>query len=168
MTRIASIVAVIFAVYIGHPAHGEDFALGSLRISTPWVRATPSGATVGGGYLTITNTGNVPDRLVGGLSENSARFEIHEMSMDNGVMKMRLLADGVEIKPGQKVEFSPGSYHVMFVGLKKPFEQGQKVHAILKFEKAGNLAVNFTVEPIGAHTGSGSAMPSGTRMQHDR
>jgi periplasmic copper chaperone A len=169
MTRIASIVAAIFAVCVGNPAHGEDFALGSLRISTPWVRATPSGATVGGGYLTITNTGNAPDRLVGGLSDSSARFEIHEMSMDNSVMmKMRLLADGVEIKPGQTVEFSPGSYHVMFVGLKKPFEQGQKVHAILKFEKAGNVAVNFTVEPIGAHTGSGSAMPGGVQMQHGR
>jgi copper(I)-binding protein len=168
MTRIALVVAVIFAVCIGKPAQAEDFTAGSLKISAPWVRATPHGATVGGGYLTITNTGSTPDRLVSGTSDISARFEIHKMSMDNGVMKMRPVPNGVEIKPGQTVEINPGGYHVMFIGLKKPLEQGQQIQAMLKFEKAGNVAINFTVEPIGARAGSGSAMPGGMQMQHGR
>lgn len=160
------VFALALVLLIAKPAQAEDFTVGSLKISSPWARATPNGASVGGGYMTITNTGNAPDRLVGGSSDASARFEIHNMSMDNGVMKMRPVESGIEIKPGQTVEFSPGGYHVMFVGLKRPFEEGQRVTAALKFEKAGNVAVNFTVEPIGARAGSGSAMPGGMQMQH--
>jgi len=114
--------------------------------------------------MTITNTGNVPDRLLGGSSDASSHFEIHAMSMENGVMKMRPLEKGLEIKPGQTVEFKPGGYHVMFVGLKAPFEEGQHVMATLEFEKAGNIAVDFAVRGIGAQTGASSVkMP----MQHD-
>ena len=158
MTRIALIALCTLATCIGHAAQAEDFSVGSLKISAPWARATPKGATVGGGYMTITNTGTTSDRLVNGSSELSAQFEIHTMSMDNGVMKMRPVAGGVEIKPGQTVQFNPGGYHVMFVGLKKPFEQGQQVPAQLQFEKAGKVAVKFNVESIGAH--------SGGQMQH--
>ena len=168
MTRTTFIVPFIAASCFWNTAQAEDFVVGSLKISTPWVRATPKGAAVGGGYMTITNTGSSSDRLIGGSSDVATRFEVHEMSMDNGVMKMRQVANGIEIKPGQTVEFSPGGYHVMFVGLKQPFEQGQHVSARLQFEKAGNVTVNFTVEPIGTHTGSGSAMPDGMRMQHGR
>ena len=166
MTRIILIAPFICAICLGSAAQAEDFVAGNLKISTPWVRATPKSAAVGGGYMTITNTGSSSDRLLGGSSDISARFEIHEMSMDNGVMKMRPVANGVEIRPGQTVDFSPGGYHVMFVGIKKPFEQGQHILARLQFEKAGYVAVNFTVEPIGARAGGGAAMPDGTRMQH--
>lgn len=158
MTRIALIVLGALFMCIGQGVRAEDFSVGSLKISAPWARATPKGATVGGGYMTITNTGTTPDRLVSGSSELSAQFEVHTMSMDNGVMKMRPVTGGVEIKPGQTVQFNPGSYHVMFVGLKKPFEQGQQVPAVLQFEKAGKVAVKFNVESIGAQ--------SGGQMQH--
>src|SRR5215475_7324482 len=148
-------VAVLFGVWAGS-ADAEDITVGALKISGPWARATPKGAPVGGAYMTITNTGNVSDRLVGGSSDVSNHFEIHEMSMDNGVMKMRPLEKGLEIKPGQTVEFKPGGYHFMFVGLKKPFEEGQHVKATLAFEKAGNVAVDFAVRGIGAQTGTSS------------
>ena len=166
MTRITLVALGIFAICIGQTAQAEDFSVGSLKISAPWVRATPNSATVGGGYMTITNTGATSDRLVGGSSDLSARFEIHTMSMDNNVMKMRPVANGVEIKPGQSVEFSPGGYHLMFVGLKKPFEQGQQVPALLQFEKAGKVAVQFMVESVGAHSGGNSAAPGSGQMQH--
>jgi hypothetical protein len=163
MIRIFLIaVALLFGCWAGS-AHAEDVTVGNLKISTPWARATPKGASVGGAYLTITNTGNVPDRLVGGLSDVSSHFEIHEMSMENGVMKMRLLGKGLEIKPGQTVEFKPGGYHVMFVGLKAPFEEGQHVKATLEFEKAGNIAVDFAVRGMGAQTGASSDK---MQMQH--
>jgi len=148
-------VAVLFTCWAGS-AGAEDATVGAIRISGPWARATPKGAPVGGAYMTITNTGNVSDRLVGGSSDVSNHFEIHEMSMDNGVMKMRPLEKGLEIKPGQTVEFKPGGYHFMFVGLKKPFEEGQHVKATLAFEKAGNVGVDFAVRGVGAQTGASS------------
>jgi periplasmic copper chaperone A len=163
MIRIFLIaVALLFGCWASS-AHAEDVTAGNLKISTPWARATPKGASVGGAYMTITNTGNVPDRLLGGSSDASSHFELHEMSMENGVMKMRPLGKGLEIKPGQTVEFKPGGYHAMFVGLKAPFEEGQHVKATLEFEKAGNIAVDFAVRGIGAQTGASSGK---MQMQH--
>lgn len=127
----------------------HEYKAGSLEIKHPWSRATPKGATIAGGYLKIINTGTTPDRLVGGSTEVAGKFEIHEMSMDNGVMKMRMLANGIEIKPGQTVEFKPGSYHLMFVGIKEPLEKGKRVKGTLEFEKAGKVDVEYAVEAIG-------------------
>jgi copper(I)-binding protein len=131
-------------------AFAQDYKAGPITVTQPWSRATPKGATVGGGYLKITNTGTAPDRLVGGSTDAAKRFEVHEMSMDGGVMKMRALPNGVEIAPGATVEFKPGGYHVMFVDLAKPLAKGGTVKAQLIFEKAGKLDVEFTVEAIGA------------------
>ena len=153
MTRFAFIAAL--AVFTAGPVQAQDIIAGNLKISTPWARATPKGASVGGGYMTIANSGNAGDRLVGGTSDVSNRLEIHTMSVEGGVMKMRPVA-GVDIKAGQTVEFKPGGYHVMFVGLKQPLEQGQHVKTTLRFEKAGDVAVDFTVKGIGAQDGGSS------------
>jgi copper(I)-binding protein len=131
-------------------ASAHDYKAGPLEIKHPWSRATPKGATVAGGYLSIVNTGSAPDRLVGGSVEGAGKFEVHEMSMDGGVMKMRPLPKGLEIKPGQTVELKPGSFHLMFIGLKQPFEQGKRVKGTLEFEKAGKVDVEYAVEAIGA------------------
>ena len=168
MIRTAFIVATVLAAAVALPAQADDVTAGSLKISAPWTRATPKGASVGGGYLKITNTGTTPDRLVGGSSDVASRFEVHEMSMDNGVMKMRPVGGGIEIKPGQTVELKPGGYHVMFAGLKKQIAQGEAVKATLQFEKAGKVEVTFAVEGIGAQTGGGdrSTPGGGVKMQH--
>ena len=134
-----------------------DYAAGSLKIDHPWTRATPKGAAVAGGYLKITNTGAAPDRLVGGTFASAGRFEIHEMKTENGVMTMRGIPGGLEIKPGQTVEFKPGGYHVMFMDLKTPLQQGRSVKGTLVFEKAGTVEVEYAVEAMGgsapAHRG---------------
>src|SRR5665647_733777 len=162
MTRLSLIVAAVLSVSLAVPALADDVTIGSLKISAPWTRATPKGAAVGGGYMTITNTGSTPDRLIGGATEIASRFEVHEMSMDNGVMKMRELAQGLEIKPGEKVEFKPGSYHVMFMGLKRQLTQGQHFKATLQFEKAGKVEVDFAIEGLGAQSpGAGGGHSSG-------
>jgi copper(I)-binding protein len=163
MTRISLILAAVLAAALTMSAQAQDITAGTLKISAPWTRATPKGASVGGGYLTITNTGTAPDRLVSGTSDVSSRFEIHEMSMDNGVMKMRSMPKGLEIKPGETVTFRPGGYHVMFMGLKQPFEQGKRVKATLEFEKAGKVELDFAVEGVGAQTGGSH---SGMQMKH--
>src|ERR1700681_1898588 len=153
MIRKAFTVAAFLAAWADVPAQAEDVTVGSLKISTAWARATPKGASIGGGYMKITNSGAAPDRLVGGSTDAANRFEVHEMSMDNGVMKMRPVSTGLEIKPGQTVELKPGGYHVMFVGLKQQLKQGDHFNAQLMFEKAGKVDVDFAVEGIGAKIG---------------
>jgi periplasmic copper chaperone A len=130
-------------------ASAHDYQLGPLKIDHPWSRATPKGASVAGGYMKITNAGTTPDRLTGGATAAAKRFEIHEMSMDGGVMKMRELRDGLEIPPGATVELKPGSYHVMMMNLSKPFTKGDRVKASLTFEKAGKVDIEFAVEAVG-------------------
>lgn len=141
---IAVLLALVPAVALGH-----DYKAGDLAIDHPWSRATPQGAQVAGGYLKITNGGQATDRLVGGSADVATRIEVHEMSMDQGVMKMRELKTGLEVKPGASVELKPGGLHLMFMGLKRPFAKGERVKATLQFEKAGKVDVEFTVEAIG-------------------
>jgi copper(I)-binding protein len=150
------------------PVFAHEFTVGSLKIGHPWVRATPKGASVGGGYLKITNTGTQPDRLVSGSSDAAAKFEIHEMSMDGGVMKMRMMPNGIVVKPGETVELKPGGLHVMFVNLKKPFVEGERIKGTLVFEKAGKVDVEYVVDKIAAQTsghGGHSGAPMGN-MKH--
>ena len=144
----------------------HEYKAGSIEIKHPWARATPKGSEVAGGYITLINTGSEPDRLIGGSNAFAGKFEIHEMSMDGGVMKMRMLPKGLEIKPGQTVEFKPGSYHLMFVGLKQPFEKGKRVKGTLQFEKAGTVEVEYAVEAIGGTPGKDHDMGSMDHKGH--
>ncbi|MDB5598284.1 MAG: hypothetical protein JWN71_328 [Xanthobacteraceae bacterium] len=143
------VVAALMSLGCGG-ALAADYTLGDLKIVQPWVRETPKGAKVGGGYLTITNTGSTPDRLIGGATPAAGRFEIHVMSMDNGVMKMRQMENGIEIKPGETVELKPGGLHLMMMDLKQPFAKGGEIKGTLRFEKAGSVDVVFPVQGMGA------------------
>lgn len=131
-------------------AHEASYKVGALVIKAPWVRATPKGAAVAGGYMTITNNGKEADRLIGGTFPSAARLEVHEMSTEGGVMKMRMLPDGLELKPGETVELEPGGLHVMFTGLKSQVQTGAPVKGTLVFEKAGKVEVEYQVAPVGA------------------
>ena len=146
------LLAAAFALVVSS-ASAHEYKAGSIEIKHPWARATPKGATVAGGYMRIINTGTAPDRLVGGSTVAAGKFEIHESAMDGGVMKMRPLPNGVEIKPGETVEFKPGSNHLMFVGLKAPIEKGKRVKGTLQFEKAGTVEIEYAVEAIGSAPG---------------
>ena len=143
------LLAAAFAL-LASAASAHEYKAGSIEIKHPWARATPKGSEVAGGYMKLINTGTEPDWLIGGTNASAGKFEIHEMSMDGGVMKMRLLPNGIEIKPGQTVELKPGSYHLMFVGLNQPFEKGKRVKGTLQFEKAGKVDVEYSVEAAGA------------------
>jgi copper(I)-binding protein len=148
-----AVVGLFAAALMLTPVWAQDsqavVKLGSLQISQPWSRATPQGAKVAAGYLKITNTGATPDRLVGGVSSLAGRVEVHEMAMDQGVMKMRALKQGVEIPPGGSIELKPASYHLMLQDLKQPLKKGDRVEATLKFEHAGSVNVDFVVMGIG-------------------
>jgi copper(I)-binding protein len=152
-------------------ARAADYDLGSIHIAQPWVRATPKGASSGAGYLTVTNNGTVPDRLTCAGTDAAAQCQVHTMSMENGVMKMRPVEGGLEIKPGETVTLKPGSDHIMFVNLKHPLQTGNAVEATLQLEKAGTVKIEMPVVAIGAAapgaaTGSGSMMMQGGSKMH--
>jgi len=150
-------------------ARAADYNVGSIHVTQPWARATPKGASSGAGYLTVTNNGTAPDRLTCTASDAAAQCQIHTMSMDNGVMKMRPVEGGLEIKPGETVTLKPGGYHMMLVHLKHPLEPGSTVEATLQFEKAGTIKVEMPVVAMGAAapgatTGGGTMMMQGGGM----
>jgi len=134
---------------------------GKIRIEQPWTRATPGGAKVAGGFLRLTNTGTEVDRLIGGSAEIAGRFEIHEMKTEDGIMKMRQLAQGLEIKPGETVELKPGSYHVMFMDLKQGVKDGDTIKGTLVFEKGGTVNVEFVASPVGSPAAPAAAPMGG-------
>lgn len=147
-------------------APATSIKAGDLTLTTPWARATLGGAKVGGGYVTITNTGKTADRLVGGSLVAAGRFEVHEMAMKDGIMTMRPLEKGLEIPAGGTVELKPGGLHLMFMDLKQPLKEGEAVSGTLVFEKAGTVSVNFDVRGIGAGAGSAPAPAHGAAGGH--
>jgi copper(I)-binding protein len=150
--RAALRFLVLAAVLLAPAAWAHDYSKGSLHIEHPWSRATPKGASVGAGYLVIENRGSTADRFVSVSvsTEIAGRTEFHEMTVVDGVMRMRPLAKGIELAPGMTAKFEPGGLHLMFVDLKRPLEKGERFKASLVFEKAGAIEVEFVVEAMGA------------------
>lgn len=154
--RIRSLFAFAFLVLIiPATAIAADTVKGDLVISDAWSRATPAGAPVGGGYLTITNKGSSTDRLVSFSTDLAGQPEIHEMKDEGGVMKMRPLKAGLAIPPGATVKLAPGGYHLMLLKLKKPLVAGQRFKATLVFEKAGPVEVEFEIRAMGGQQKKG-------------
>jgi hypothetical protein len=153
-SRTFTLAALAMALFAG-PVRAEDIKAGDLVISQAWSRATPNGAKIGGGYLTIENKGTTPDKLIGGSGDIAGKVEVHEMSMNNGVMTMRPLDKGLVIEPGKTVKLAPGGYHLMMFDLKGPLKQGDKVPVTLVFEKAGKVNVSLDVQGVGAQAPGG-------------
>ncbi|HEY2247191.1 MAG TPA: copper chaperone PCu(A)C [Bradyrhizobium sp.] len=150
------VAAVLVACLTATPSRAEDVKAGDLVISQAWTRATPGGARTGGGFLTIENKGSSPDKLVGVSADIAGKVEVHEMSMNNGTMKMRPVEGGLTIEPGKTVKLAPGGLHLMMMDLKGPLKQGDKLPVTLQFEKAGKVAVTLDVQAVGAPGPSGS------------
>ncbi len=149
MTSRRLALAALLAL-LAIPARAHDYKLGALEIGNPWTRATPPTAPTGGGFLTITNKGTTPDRLIAVRSPASSKVEIHEMKMDGNIMRMREIEKGIEIPPGATVELKPGGFHLMFMELKAPFAKDSKVPVTLVFEKAGSIDIELQVAAMGA------------------
>ena len=148
---IRTIVGVaLSAALFTAPLRAEDVKAGDLVITQAWSRATPGGAKIAGGYLTIENKGSTPDRLIRGSADISSKIEVHEMAVNNGVMTMRELDKGLAIEPGKTVKLAPGGYHLMLMDLKGPLKQGDKVPLTLEFEKAGKVTLSLDVQGVGA------------------
>jgi copper(I)-binding protein len=133
---------------------------GALEIKGAWARATPGKAETGVAYLTIESAH--PDRLTAVSTPVAAKAELHEMTMQGGVMKMRSLG-ALDLPAGHPVALKPGAAHIMLVGLKQPLRVGESFPLTLEFEKAGKREVNVVVEKAGA-MGPGQAAGSGMNM----
>jgi periplasmic copper chaperone A len=144
------VCATLLSTLLAATARADEVRAGDLVITQAWSRATPGGAKIGGGYLTIENKGAAPDRLIGVAGEVAGKIEVHEMAMKDGVMTMRPLDKGLTIEPGKTVKLAPGGYHLMMFDLKNPLKQGDKVPVTLEFEKAGKVPVTLDVQGIGA------------------
>lgn len=162
--------AIVLTLLAGTPAVAQKVTVGALEVSQPWVPAPPAAATSAGGYVTITNTGTEPDTLTGGTATIAGRVEVHEMSLEGGIMRMRELNPGLVIKPNETVTLGPGGFHLMLIDLKERPTVGVPIKATLVFAKAGTAAIEFKVEPFGTRVpgdggraspakGSGSGSP---------
>lgn len=165
MQRRQLLLSSLCLLAVPQAVAAQDYTIGKIKISQVWTRVTPPASKVAGGFMTITNTGTEPDTLTGGTALISARLEVHEMTMDGGVMKMRELKPGLVIKPGEAITLKPGSFHVMFMDLKEPLSQGKPFKGTLVFEKAGTIEVEYKVEPFGTRVpgDGGQAIPGQTK-----
>jgi copper(I)-binding protein len=148
--RIDKIVTFTMALTLGAFACAQDYTVGPLHIEHVVARPSFPGQPSGAAYVTIDNTGKSPDKLTSASSSIAKSAQIHTMSMENNVMKMREI-DGIELKPGSKTVMQPGhGYHIMLIGLKQPLKVGDKFPLTLNFEKAGKVEVTVVVEEMNA------------------
>ena len=145
-----ALAAVTFACLILGATLVHADPSSDLSIRNPWARETAVGQTVGGGFMTIANNGAREDRLLSGTSPAAAEVQLHSMTMDGGVMRMRQVTDGIAIPAHGTVELKPGGYHVMFIGLKHPLRRGDTVPVTLRFQRAGTIRMQFAVQPVGS------------------
>jgi copper(I)-binding protein len=164
--RVHACSALVLGVICAGSASAQQVKTGDLVLDNAWSRATPGGAKVAGGYLTVDNKGSAADKLIGGSSPAAGKVEVHEMAMNNGVMTMRPVKDGLPIPAGKSVSLAPGGYHLMLMDLKAPLKKGDKIPVTLKFEKAGDVNVTLDVRDIGATGTSGQMEHAKPGMGH--
>jgi copper(I)-binding protein len=123
----------------------------TIQVVDAWARQAPMVSHTGhmhGGtgavYITLRNTGSVPDALVGTSSAAAEVVELHETIRDGDVMRMRPVAK-LDLRPGAAFEMKPGGLHLMLINLKRALRPGQTVPLTLTFEHAGPLALEVPV-----------------------
>jgi copper(I)-binding protein len=155
---LAPAACIVFALCTPLCAAAQS---GGIEIKDAWARATPGGAATAAVYLTIVPA--TADRLIGVSTVAAQQAELHSMTMDGGVMKMRQV-DAIDLAAGEAVTLKPGGYHIMLSGLAQPLKVGQTFAMTLSFEKAGPREITVTVQKIGAmgpqaQPGGGMTMP---------
>ncbi|MFL9825256.1 copper chaperone PCu(A)C [Rhodoplanes sp. SY1] len=148
MRSLVTILAAL--VCLAWPATAQTWRAGTIEIASAWARATPPGASVTAGYMRITNHGFDPDRLVSIRSAVAGSVEVQELSLDDNVMRLRTLARGLPIRPGETIDLRPGyPWQAVFASLTAQLRPGDRLPATLVFEKAGAVEVELVVQPIG-------------------
>ena len=122
----------------------HEVKVGSLKIDNPYTRITVAGQKVGGAFMKVENKG-AADKLIGATSTVAKEVQLHTMSMDGNVMKMRELK-AIDVPANGEVKLAPGGLHLMLIDIKSPLKKGDMVPVKLKFEKAGEVEVKFHVK----------------------
>lgn len=151
--RIPRLIAGAALALAAITAAAHSFKLGDITIGHPYARPSIPGQQVGGGYLKLVNQGVAADRLVSATTAAAASVEIHSMTMEGDVMKMRPV-DAIELPSGATVKLQPGGFHLMLMGLKAPLKAGDRIPLTLKFERAGEVVVTVNVEVPKSATGA--------------
>ena len=138
--------AIVFSLMSAASAH--EYTQGNLKIIHPWARETPAGAVTAAAYLKIVNTGAAAVRFTGAETPAAQRVEIHVMTMDGGVMRMRPTAH-LDIAPGATVDLNPGGIHLMLIGLKRRFAREATIPMTLNFAGGKTIPVELHVESMG-------------------
>lgn len=146
--RALALVAVV-VLSACSPAPSNTAGTGGIVVTDSWTMATPPGAAVGAGYMTISNQGAAAVRLTGGETAAAERVEVHNMSMDGGVMTMRPVEGGLEVPAGGSVELKPGGLHLMLIGLKAPLTEGGSVPLTLMFDNGTRVDAALAVRAMG-------------------
>lgn len=126
--RAAAQIFVITGLMLSFTAGAQ-----SVEVRDAWVRATVPAQKVTGAFMDLT--GKSAARLVAAESPVAGKTEIHNMKMENGVMKM-FPVEGVEVPAGKTVRFAPGGHHLMLFDLKQTLKAGERVPLKLTFERA--------------------------------
>lgn len=126
---------------------GAALAGNAIEIEDAYARSSGANAKAGAAFMVLNNTGDEDDRLIAVRSDVAARVELHtHKDMGDGVMKMMEVEDGFVIPAGGSHALARGGDHVMFMGLKQPFEQGAMLPVTLVFEKAGKHEIEIPVD----------------------
>lgn len=160
--RLLSLVLV--ASGVDHVA-AHEYSAKTVTVAHPWARATPPGATVGAAYLEIQASKSGGDKLVGARTDVAGRAEIHTHEHSDGVMRMKQV-EALPVKAGKSVVLKPSGDHIMLLDLKRPLKEGDLLKLTLTFEKAGDIEVEATVEPIGAKGPHGMDHQPGQEADH--
>lgn len=150
LLRAALLACVWFPVLPTSPGHAHDYRTGEVAIAHPWTRAVGASAPTAAGYMVLRNEGSAPDRLIAASTPRARAIEMHQMSMADGIMRMRPLPEGILLPPGEAVRLEPGGLHLMLVGPMGALAQGTRVPVTLRFERAGEVTVELAVEAAGA------------------
>lgn len=146
---ISFALTLVAVIMMATASFAHDYTVGPITVDHPWARASAGAAKSGGAFMMIKNDGTTADRLIAVDSPVAKMSHLHTTIMENDVMKMRPV-DGVGIPAGGMAELKPGSFHIMFMGLKAPLEEGQMVPLTLTFEQAGTLEIEAYVTEAGA------------------
>ena len=149
MTRVLFLLAFAFVA----AASAHEYKSGAIKIVHPWAAATPGGAKTGAAYLTIVNDGDKVLKLVKLSSPVAEKIEIHQMTMDKGIMRMRPLKEALEVASKSRVKLGHGDLHLMLEGLKTPLEEEDMVPLTLEFDDGSKVEVELYIEAVGATAG---------------
>jgi len=134
---------------LGILAFVSSFAHAQVDIEKPWARATAPGMKIAAGYMIVRNPSASADRLLGATSPAAARVETHIHIKDGDILRMREVK-GYEVPAKGRLELKPGAAHLMFVDIKQPFKEGDKIPVVLSFERAKEVKVDFHVGRLAA------------------